>query len=275
MGPMVDTENSPKPTSLAMDLLGDFDRTGGREIRLKALVALGEELDISGPVMRVTLARLRERGWFDVRREGRESIYRFTPTALQALDEGRRKIFRDPTAPWNGEWSMVIYTVPENDRQTRDDLRKKLAWLGFGSLAAATWVCPHPRLDAVANTAALLPTARLTLLTTRTTGLPADRAMAAQCWELDEIAADYAEFVRRLRTGHGDFRARTLDAGAALAERVRLVNAYRHVVQRDPQLPTELQPPGWTGDEAHRLFMQAHEALAATSTDLYAKAAAS
>ncbi|MGW1786577.1 PaaX family transcriptional regulator [Streptomyces sp. NPDC002143] len=269
---MVDTENSPKPTSLAMDLLGDFDRTGGREIRLKALVALGEALDISGPVMRVTLARLRERGWFDVRREGRESIYRFTPTALQALDEGRRKIFRDPATPWNGEWSMVIYTVPENDRQTRDDLRKKLAWLGFGSLAAATWVCPHPRLDAVANAAALLPTARLTLLTTRTTGLPADRAMAAQCWELDEIAADYAEFVRRLRTGHADYRARALDAAAALAERVRLVNAYRHVVQRDPQLPTELQPPGWTGDEAYRLFTQAHDALAAMSTDLYAKA---
>ncbi|MET7571985.1 PaaX family transcriptional regulator C-terminal domain-containing protein [Streptomyces sp. NPDC005492] len=269
---MVDTENSPKPTSLAMDLLGDFDRTGGREIRLKALVALGEELDISGPVMRVTLARLRERGWFDVRREGRESIYRFTPAALQSLDEGRRKIFRDPVAPWNGEWSMVIYTVPENDRQTRDDLRKKLTWLGFGPLAPATWVCPHPRLDEIANAAARLTTARLTLLTTRTTGLPADRAMAAQCWELDEIAAEYATFVRRLRSRLGEYRSPGLGGGTALAERVRLVNAYRHVVQRDPQLPTELQPPGWTGDEAHRLFTQAHDALAALSTDLYAEA---
>ncbi|MCI3273467.1 PaaX family transcriptional regulator [Streptomyces cylindrosporus] len=269
---MVDNGNSPKPTSLTMDLLGDFDRTGGREIRLKALVALGEELDISGPVMRVTLARLRERGWFDVRREGRESIYRFTPTALQALDEGRRKIFREPLAPWDGEWSMVIYTVPESDRQTRDELRKKLSWLGFGPLAPATWVCPHPRLDEIANAAATLPNARLALLTTRTTGLPADRAMAAQCWELEEIAADYATFVRWLRTRLDEYRSPALDAGTALAERVRLVNTYRHAVQRDPQLPAELQPPGWTGDEAHRLFVRAHDALAAAATP-YAEAA--
>ncbi|MGH3247315.1 MAG: PaaX family transcriptional regulator [Trebonia sp.] len=266
---MLDAEQPGKPGSLVADVLGDFGRTGGRELRLKALVALGEDLGISGPVMRVTLARLRERGWFDVRREGRESVYLLTPTALRVLDEGRRQIFREQVGPWTGEWSMVIYTVPDSDRQTRDELRKKLVWLGFGPLAPATWVCPQPRLDDLANAAASLPAARLTLLTTRTTGLPADRAIASSCWELDEIAADYAAFVRWLRTRLPECQVPWLSDRTAFVERIRIANAYKRVVRHDPQLPAELQPPGWPGEEARRLFRQAHELLAATSAEVY------
>lgn len=257
-----------KPGSLVVDMLGDFDRTGCREFRLKALVTLGEHLGVSGPVMRVTLARLRERGWFDVRREGRESVYSLTLTALQTLDEGRRKLFRDPVGHWSGEWSMVIYTVPESDRQTRDELRKKLIWFGFGP--PATWVCPQPRLDDVANVAAALPAARLTLLTTRTTGLPADRAMTAACWDLDEIVTTYDDFVRWLRARLPGYQVPQLDGRAAFAERIRLIDVYRHATRNDPLLPLELQPPGWAGEEAHRLFREAHDLLAKMSTEVYA-----
>jgi phenylacetic acid degradation operon negative regulatory protein len=257
------------PGSLVLDLLGDIDRTGRKEIRLKTLVALGEQLGISAPTMRVTLNRLRERGWFDVRRDGRESTYHLQPECLRALGEGKRRIFRDPTATWRGEWSMVIYTVPESDRQVRDELRKRLGFLGFGPLAPATWVCPHPRLDEVANAGAGLPSARLSLLTTRTSGLAADRAMAASCWELDELGASYARFVRSVRSRLSAGLLDHPDPATAMVERVHLVNGYRQIVWRDPQLPVELQPAGWPGDEAHQLFDRVHDALLEGSAHLY------
>jgi phenylacetic acid degradation operon negative regulatory protein len=117
-----------------------------------------------------------------------------------------------------------IYTVPDSDRQTHDELRKKLIWFGFGPLAPATWVCPHPRLDDVANVAAGLPAARLTLLTTRTTGLPAGRAMTAACWDLDEIVTTYDDFVRWLRARLPGYQVPQLDSRAAFAERIRLID---------------------------------------------------
>ena len=250
-------------------LLGDFDRSGGRELRLKALVELGEDLGISGPTTRVTLARLRERGWFDVRREGRESVYRLTATCLRALDEGRRRIFREPAGPWSGMWSMVIYTVPEADRQTRDEVRRQLRWLGFGPLAPATWVCPQPRLDDIANATAALTSARLTLLTTRTSGPAADRAMAARCWDLELLGEDYQRFVIATRTRLAQWQRVPLDERAAFVERIRLLDAYRAFPARDPQLPAELQPPGWPGDEAFQLFERAYRLLERLSGNYY------
>ncbi|MGH3250103.1 MAG: hypothetical protein ACRDOI_28420, partial [Trebonia sp.] len=193
---MDENGHGARPAALVADLLGDFNRIGGREMRLKALVALGGELGISAPTMRVTLARLREQGWFEVRREGREAVYRLTPSFRRDLAEGGRRVFRPAPGPWPGEWSMVIYTVPVSDRQTRDELKKQLVWLGFGPLAPATWICPQPRLDDIANAAARLPAARLTLLVTRTSGLAADRALAARCWDLDALGADYAGYIK-------------------------------------------------------------------------------
>ena len=259
------------PRALVVDLLGDLNRTGRREMRLKALVAAGEEVGVSAPTMRVTLARLRERGWFDVRREGRESVYLLTPTGVSALDQGGQRIFYAPEGPWSREWSMVIYTVPESDRQTRDELRKRLIWHGFGPLAPATWICPHSRLDESANAAATLPSARLTLFTTRTSGLAADRALAARCWDLDSLGADYQVFVKAVRARMPEYQQAAADGRTALVERVRLVTDYRRFARHDPQLPEELQPAGWPGDEARRLFRQAHALLAAPSAAHYAE----
>jgi phenylacetic acid degradation operon negative regulatory protein len=265
---MVDAEHPRSPASLVTDLLGDFHLAGGCELRLKGLVELGLDLGISEPVMRVTLARLRERGWFEVRREGREAVYRLTPACVRALSEGGKRIF-EPPGPWQGEWSMVIYTVPHSDRQTRDELRKKLASLGFGPLAPATWVCPHPRLDDLATSAAALTAARLTLLKTRTTGLPADREVAASCWQLDEVAAGYAEFVRWLRTRGSWLPSSRLGERTAFAERIRIANQYKQAMRHDPLLPAELQPAGWPGDEARRLFRQSYDRLAGLSAEVY------
>jgi phenylacetic acid degradation operon negative regulatory protein len=260
----------PKARDVIFDVLGDFHQFGGGEIRLKALVGLGERLGVSPANMRVLVARMREQGWLDVRREGRESIYSLTNKTLRTLDEGRQRIFRGEPSKWSGTWSMVIYTVPESDRPTREQLRRDLTWLGFGSLAPATWVSPHLLLDSVADIGATLPNARLELLSMQTKDTAADRSIAARCWDLETLNDEYADFIRELRLKLPAFRYNLHDASDAFAARIELVHAYRRFPRRDPGLPAALQPAGWLGEHARTLFLEAHELLAPTAQAYYA-----
>jgi phenylacetic acid degradation operon negative regulatory protein len=260
-----------RPGALVLDLLGDIRRSGGRTLRLKSLVELGEELGIPGPTMRVTLARLRERGWFDVRHEGRESIYTISSTAVENIHEAAQRMHQASVAPWSGNWSMVIYTVPESDRQTRDELRKQLMWLGFGPLAPATWIRPQGQLDDIAAATSHLKSAKLTLLTTRSTGLEADRNLVERCWDMDSLRQEYEAFVAWVTAKTPTYKEACEDPRQSLRHRIELVHAYREFGKRDPHLPAELQPTGWSGEKARELFEKAHSALSSKSGDLYAE----
>lgn len=258
-----------KPRALIFDLLGDYVRYATGGIRLKSLVVLGEQLGVAPTTVRVTVGRMRDEGWLAVRRDGRESIYSPTLKCMQMLDEGRHRIFRGEPGAWSGSWSMAIYTVPESDRPTRERLRRDLSWLGFGLLAPATWVSPHKLLDDVANLAARLPNAKLDLLTMTAPDIATDRAIAARCWDLDALNAGYAEFTREVRLKLPDFRFGNLQGADAMAARIHLVQSYRQFPFRDPGLPSELQPPGWLGEQARVLFNEAHDLLAPSAQAHY------
>ncbi|MGH3094678.1 MAG: PaaX family transcriptional regulator [Streptosporangiales bacterium] len=250
-----------RPRSVILDLFGDYIRYHGGRIRLRALAALASDFGVSPGTTRVVAARMRREGWLSAHRVGRETMYGLTPAALRMLDEGRERIFTRLRDPWDGQWSMVIYSVPETDRPARERLRKTLAWLGFGPLAPSTWICPHNRLSEVAEALADLDGVRLDLLTVRSSGPPADRALAMRCWALTALNEDYQSFVRRYRHRLGDWRRRRLSGAEALVERVALVSEYRKFPFRDPDLPVELLPAGWVGHDAHEIFLEAHKLL--------------
>jgi phenylacetic acid degradation operon negative regulatory protein len=219
--------------------------------------------------MRVTLARLRERGWFYVVHEGRESIYEISGSGIASIHDAALRIHHASTAPWTGDWAMVIYTVPESDRQTRDELRKQLMWLGFGPLAPATWIRPRAHLDDISSATAHLSSAKLTLLTTRTTDLDADKSLVERCWDLESLGKDYDTFVTWIRDHHEEFAAAAADPHQALKYRIDLVHTYREFGRRDPHLPRDLQPADWSGEVARDLFEQTHALLAKSSKELY------
>lgn len=249
------------------DIAGDYVRRDGGEIRLRALVALVEGLGVQGGTARVVLSRMRDEGWFGTRRDGREAWYALTPRCEALLDRGRERIFIRRSQPWHGRWSMVIYAVPETERATREKLRKALQWMGFGALAPSVWISPHDRLAEVADAAATLPGVRLDLLTMSSDGLAADRELAARCWDLGALDEGYRAFLRTYRSRLAGYH--TLRGRDALAERVGLVHAYRKFPFVDPDLPPDLAPADWPGQDAHAVFIEAHDVLRASAEAYY------
>src|SRR6202021_2525945 len=121
-------------------------------------------LDVFGvgeSTSRVVLSRMRREGWFTTDRDGRQTSYALTARSVRLLDEGRTRIFDRGRDEWDGNWRMVIYAVPEESCAERDRVRRTLAWHGFGPLAAATWISPHPRLDTVASALGAMSATRI------------------------------------------------------------------------------------------------------------------
>ncbi|MEQ3553835.1 PaaX family transcriptional regulator C-terminal domain-containing protein [Pseudonocardia nematodicida] len=252
-----------KARSLVFDLFGDHLRYRGGEVRLRALVSLMGCFDVSEATVRVVAARLRKEGWLSSRREGRETVYALTPTAWALLDEGRERIFDRVRVPWDGQWHMVLYSVPESERALREQLRKKLAWFGFGPLNSSVWLSPHDRAGLVRRAFADEPAARLDVFRSRSENPAHDRDVAARSWDLGELDRDYAGWLSTYRPRLAAYRSGAYEGVAALRERMTLVHDYRRFPFRDPDLPPELLPEGWHGRVAHEVFLEAHSLLRA------------
>jgi len=263
--------------SLVFDLFGDYLRYRGGSVRLRALVALLDCFDVPEATTRVAVARLRKEGWLAAERQGRETVYSLTDTAWQMLDEGRERIFARAAGPWDGTWHMVIYQVPETSRATREQLRKKLAWLGFGPLSPAVWLSPHQRTEQVHTAFADDPAVTIDVFRSRSAGTAADREIAARAWDLPEIDREYTRFLDVYQPRLPGYRSGEPGGTRALVERMTLVHDYRHFPFRDPDLPHELLPANWHGRVAHEVFLEAHSQLrhpAETCVDALLEAAA-
>ena len=265
------THNSPharignplmKPRAIVWDLFGDHLRyiDDGR-VPMRVLNQLLDLFGIGESTTRVVLSRMRREGWFTTSREGRQTSYALTGRSLRTLDEGRARIFDRGRDAWDGIWRTVIYAVPEESRGERDRVRRTLTWHGFGPLAAATWISPHPRLETVRDALAGLSATRMDLLESRALSRAADREMAFRCWDLDSLGRDYVELISGYQRLPGAGELAALPGPEALRRQVELVASYRALPFRDPDLPAALLPEGWPGRRAHELFMAAHDAL--------------
>lgn len=247
--------------SVVFDLFGDYIRYSGGQIKLAGLTALLSDFGIEPPTVRVVMSRLRKEGWLDTSRDGRETIYALNDRSYQLLDEGRARIFRRPANAWAGRWTMVIYQVPESDRATRERLRKKLAWLGFGQLSSSTWISPHDLFAEVKTLATTESAAAIDLLQCETDDLDVDRRFASRCWDLEQLSLDYTEFIAQYDAMDAPEVNARKEGRTAFLERMSIIRDFRRFPFRDPQLPRELQPANWPGPRAYQMFDNIHHQL--------------
>lgn len=249
------------PRSLVLNLFGDYLRYAGGEVKLGDLTELMMAFGVEPPTVRVAMSRLKKEGWFTTRREGRETVYVLSGQMLDILIHGRPRIFRRKEESWSGRWTMVIYQVPESGRAVREQLRKQLAWTGFGQLSSSTWLAPHDLSREARELASRYESARMDVLWCGSDDAAAARELAARCWDLESLRRDYVTFLTahaHMDNEHGNC---TKEGRQALVERTRMTDDFGRFPSRDPDLPPELQPKDWPGPAAFSLFSRVHEQL--------------
>ena len=220
-----------------------------------ALIRLLSELGLSPGAARSLLLRMRREGWLDSERHGREARYRLAAAVSSAQVRIERQL-RGQRPPWAGSFSGILYEIPEPDRAFRDQLRRTAQLLGYAILRPGLLIATTDRW---AELTALLPAqppgsqllkARITL------GTDDSRAVAARLWNLAGLAAEY----RRVTA---DLTALTAAAGrlapgreAFRAFAAATLPVYQ-VTADDPDLPAELLPDDWPGDDLSSALGQA------------------
>jgi phenylacetic acid degradation operon negative regulatory protein len=254
------------------DIHGLYLRSYRGEVWVGSLLRLMGELGFTPEAVRVALSRMVSQGWLRSRRVGRKSFYALTDQSRRRLDEAAERIFASESAPWDGRWRILTYSVPEDRRADRDRLRRELAWLGFGPLSSSTWASPYPlfaRVREILEAQGLKE--YVALFTAEHHGPGADRWLAEKCWDLRGINRRYGEFIGVIRPRLDALRRRRRPPPdtACFAAQIRLVHEFRKFLFIDPGLPVSLLSRDWRGHEARRLFREYFELLAPGSARFF------
>ena len=242
--------------ALLMTVLGEYVLPRGEPVWTAVLVEALGLLGVAEKSARQALARSAAEGWLSPVRHGRRVRWELTGPGRQLLTDGAQRIYSFGRSPrdWDGRWLLVLVSVPDARRELRHRLRTRLAWAGFGALAAGVWVSPDTGREAEArgilDELGLAGGALSFLGGYGSVGSPA--AVARQAWDLDEVGGRYQAFTDA-------FAGLDPQTGAdQLVAQTRLVHAWRGFPFLDPQLPPELLPADWPGTPAARLFHSRH-----------------
>jgi phenylacetic acid degradation operon negative regulatory protein len=261
-----------RPPRLLLTLLGDYWWQRTEPLPSAAIVALLAEFGVSDSAARAALSRLTRNGLLVTSKAGRRTFSRLSSRAAAILDDGARRIFSFGAAnqPWDGMWSLVAFSIPEDNRAARDALRKQLRWRGFAPLYDGLWVSPRDHaaevigylkdLDITTGTA-FRASAVPTDSAVPTGMVPADGDIPARAWDLDGLRSRYERFTSFAGQLRDAAQAGRVPPTDALIARTRVMDEWRAFPGLDPDLPAELLPGGWPRAAARELFIGCYDLL--------------
>ncbi|MCQ4045861.1 PaaX family transcriptional regulator C-terminal domain-containing protein [Streptantibioticus rubrisoli] len=250
------------PSSLILTFFGAYGRAecAGR-VAVAALIRLLGAADVDPQSVRSAVSRLKRRGLLVA---DQTAVYRLSADATEMLADGDRRIYRDASAPAEGGWVLVVFSVPETERHKRHLLRSRLSRLGFGTAAPGVWIAPaHLHQEARHTLERLGLGSYVDLFHGSHTGFTPTREAVRRWWDLDALAALHRAFLAEQEPVLTAWarRSSVRRPKDAFRDYLRALDSWRRLPYADPGLPAELLPGDWPGGRAAQVFGELHERL--------------
>jgi phenylacetic acid degradation operon negative regulatory protein len=250
---------------LIVTIFGLYARGEDNWLSVASVVQLMADLGVEGQAVRSSISRLKRRGVVRSDRRDGAAGYALCEPTLEMLAEGDARIFERRRATTEDGWLVVVFSVPESERDKRHALRTSLTQLGFGTAAPGVWVAPGNLATETRRTLARRGLAEyVDIFTGQHFAFGDLRSKVRAWWDLDELADLYADFLRRHRP--------ELGVGVTTPEQafglyVPMLTQWRRLPYSDPGLPLSLLPPGWNGVTAEALFEELNTTLSAPARE--------
>ncbi|UKA61245.1 PaaX family transcriptional regulator C-terminal domain-containing protein [Arthrobacter sp. FW306-04-A] len=281
-------------TSLLRTVIGLYLRDAGGWMSTRHIIALMEALGVSAAVTRTALSRLKKKEIVFPRQCQGVPGFAITDGAAAMLARGDRRIYNPRLMSSTDRWCLVSFSIPETEREKRHQLRRRLHWIGCGTVAAGLWICPDSLREEVEE---ILEDLELRgMATVFVTDAPlvggSLRDAVSVWWDLDAVAELHRDFIRHHGSaadggssgngpdgGSGDAHQLMGTSPEASAETfagyVRCIDRWRIIPYLDPGLPAEFLPEDWPGMAGIALFERLGAAYSRPSADFVRRTLAS
>lgn len=230
-----------RPQSVLLAFFGDYASEPGSVVAAASILDVLEPAGVGSHATRATVSRMVKRGLLHRVAEGRQAYFGLTGFGLRTVLEGRERaqVADVVDRAWDGRWTLVGFSLPEASQRDRHLLRSRLTWAGFGMVQGGLWAAPHD-VDVVALLDDLDVLEHVTAFRGEPLAPTETARMVAEAFDLESLAARYAEFVERWAP-----TAASDDLEDPLTARVVLSADWGIVLRGDPRLPLELLPEPW------------------------------
>ena len=168
----------------------------------------------------------------------------------QITKQGRKRLEAvvpsyDEKRTWDGKLYFVTYDIPERQRDDRDLLRRYLKKIGCRRFQDSVWLTPYNQTGVLRD---FISDKNLSgAVVVSCIGKDGDvgqediKDLVARIFQLEGLNERYADYLNEFEGG-GEF------------SKSQAVFGFLSILGEDPQLPFDLLPDDWAGDEAYVLF---------------------
>lgn len=182
---------------------------------------------------RGVLAKLKHQGFIQRTIINNDKGYKITEKGEIEFDN-ILKVLKDRDK-WDKKWRMVIFNIPEKNRDLRDRLRRELSRIGLGMMQPSVWISPlniKEELDATIIKLGLKDNLKYFELSS-INGI--NRNIIDKTWNISELLDDYKEFIR---SGQKTLKTISKDTNPKYSAK-RLIFQYALILKKDPIIYTE------------------------------------
>ncbi len=239
-----------RPQSVMFSFFGIYLRGQSTAIYSGSIIEAFARVNISIEAVRSTLTRMVKRDLLCRHRHGRKMYFSATERGTKILNDGYSRIWKSGAVnrDWDGQWTAVAFSLPNESRHERHDLRSRLVWAGFGLLQPGLWIAPG-----VVNIEASIEEAGLSSYVSVMTARPVPPTQALElvtrAFDLDSIADRYNGFLQRWDSSNP-----WIEWPDDLARQLLLHTDWLQVVRQSPLLPADYLPSGWPAFRAEYVF---------------------
>ena len=260
---------SRQPKQLLLAFFGEhvFDDSTG-PIRASALISVLEGAGVVATATRATLDRLVHSEVLARSKNGREIQFSLTEHGMAVLGEATQRVRGpQPFDPQGEGWTLVTFSIPEDQRTLRHRLRSTLTWEGFAPIRDGLWLAPG-EVDLAGSLEPLRqdlpPNTVIAFHARELAGFPIGESVRA-AWDIEAIRREHLSFIETW----GEPAAAEL-APSALTVRTMLVADWLALLRADPRLPRDFMDAQWPATRSEEVYRRMHERLAEASAAEFA-----